>query len=113
MEVDTAQLRRGIELFNEGEYFDAHEELEDVWRNAPAEEKKFVQGLVQVAVGLHHYGRNNREGARSLLARAQRNLQTYPATYAEVNLSLLRESLARAAEILAAGGEVDAQTFKL
>jgi predicted metal-dependent hydrolase len=88
--MDQAGYKRGLELFNAGEFFDAHEVLEDVWRAAPAEEKKFLQGLIQLAVGLHHYSRGNLAGARSLLARGNRNLSAYPERHFGIDLALLR-----------------------
>ena len=68
----------GIELFNRAAFFDAHEALEDVWRAAPQAEKKFLQGLIQVAVALHHYGNGNTAGARSVLRRAFPKSRPYP-----------------------------------
>lgn len=85
--------RRGLALFNEEEFFDAHEVLEDVWRPAPASERKFLQGLIQVAVALHHHSRGNLVGCRSLLARAQRNLSTYSDEHQGVDLASLRSTL--------------------
>ncbi len=72
--MDSELYLRGIKLFNSGAYFEAHEVLEDVWRAAPVPEKKFLQGLIQVAVGLHHHSKGNVVGARSLLARAVQEL---------------------------------------
>ena len=92
--MDLAGYHRGIELFNQAEFFDAHEVLEDVWRAAPEHEKKFLQGLIQIAVGLHHYSTGNRIGARSLLARADRNLSSYGNGIAGLRLAPLRASLA-------------------
>ena len=88
--MDEAGFQRGLELFNRGEFFDAHEVLEDVWRAAPAAEKRFLQGLIQVAVGLHHYSRGNLAGARSLLARANRNLSAYSPRHGGIELAKLR-----------------------
>jgi uncharacterized protein len=93
--MDEAGYRRGLELFNKGEFFDAHEVLEDVWRAAPAAEKKFLQGLIQAAVGLHHHSRGNLVGARSLLARAHRNLSGYPACHCGIDLAGLRRQVER------------------
>ncbi|HEY6937070.1 MAG TPA: DUF309 domain-containing protein [Terriglobales bacterium] len=93
--MDEIAYRRGLELFNRGEFFDAHEVLEDVWRAAPAAEKKFLQGLIQVAVGLHHHSRGNMAGARSLLARAHRNLSAYPARHGGIDLAELRAQVER------------------
>ena len=67
--VLPSDLNHGIELFNRGEFFDAHEVLEDVWRAAPEEEKKFLQGIIQVAVAFYHYGNGNSIGACSVLRR--------------------------------------------
>ena len=61
--VDQAGFSRGIALFNHGEFFEAHEVLEDVWRAAPPGEKKFLQGLIQVAVSFHHRSTGNLIGA--------------------------------------------------
>jgi uncharacterized protein len=90
--MDSIVLR-GISLFNSGHFFEAHEVLEEVWREAPAIEKKFWQGLIQTAVAFHHRSVGNRIGAKSLLDRAVRNLATYPGTYCGIQLHDLRISL--------------------
>ena len=101
--MDTSTFQRGADLFNAGHYFDAHEVWEDVWRAAPVEEKEFLQGLIQVAVALHHHGRGNLDGARSLLARAQRNLLDYPDSYAGVNLAAVRAAITQCQRALDTG----------
>jgi ribulose-phosphate 3-epimerase len=57
-------LARGVDLFNEGQYWEAHEAWEGAWmphRHEP--EGDFYKGLVQVAAGFYHYHRRNRNGA--------------------------------------------------
>ncbi len=98
----NTEFDRGITLFNAANYFDAHEVWEDVWRAVPAAEKKFLQGLIQIAVALHHHSRGNIEGTKSLLARAQRNLAGYPDSYGGVNLASVRLAVAGAEEALRA-----------
>ena len=56
----------GIELFNEGEFFDAHEAWEDVWHMAYGLKHDFYQGMIQCAVALEHYRRSNPRGVVSL-----------------------------------------------
>jgi predicted metal-dependent hydrolase len=92
--VHFEQCREGIELFNRAEFFEAHEALEDVWRAAPQPEKKFLQGLIQVAVALHHHRNGNRAGARSVLRRAFRNISLYPEGYGGIHSSSLLRSIA-------------------
>ena len=56
-------LQGGIELFNEGRYWDAHEAWEEAWmpdRHGP--DSGFYKGLIQVAAGCLHYTRLNRRG---------------------------------------------------
>ena len=67
--------------------------LEDVWRESTGPEKKFLQALIQIAVGLHHHSRGNQRGALSLLARATRNLEAYPEVYGGLRLAPLRKHL--------------------
>ena len=56
----------GIVLFNEREFFEAHEVWEDLWSEAHGVERKFYQGLIQAAVGLCHFVNGNLGGAVKL-----------------------------------------------
>ena len=89
----SPEFLHGIDLFNRAEFFDAHEVLEDIWRAAPAVEKKFLQGIIQVAVALYHHGNGNSAGARSVLRRAFRNLSRYPEGFGGIRLAELLSSI--------------------
>lgn len=101
--VNAPGYQRGIALFNAGHFFDAHEALEDVWREAAGRRRLFLQALIQIAVGLHHHGNGNLAGARSLLARGGRKLAGYPAVYGSLDVARLRRAVARWEKALAAG----------
>lgn len=88
--MDRSRFERGVELFNAGEYFAAHEVLEDVWRPAAGEERRFLQGLIQIAVALHHYSNGNLAGARSLFKRGASKLEDLPPDYCGVRAGALR-----------------------
>jgi predicted metal-dependent hydrolase len=92
--ANQSEYLHGIALFNQGKFFDAHEVLEDVWRAAPHEEKKIWQGLIQVAVALHHYSTGNRVGMRSVMVRAMKNLAGHPRGFHGVQIPRLLKSLA-------------------
>jgi uncharacterized protein len=79
-------LESGLELIRTGAYFEAHEELEDEWRGAPAEERDFLQGLVHVAVAWLHAGRGNRPGCERQLEKARRRLSPYAPTHRGVDV---------------------------
>jgi uncharacterized protein len=91
--ISDNEFRRGMELFNQAHFFDAHEVWEDVWRAAPAPEKNFLQGLIQLAVGFHHHSTGNLVGARSLLRRGCGNLAKYADEHGGVNLLRIREEV--------------------
>ena len=103
--MDSELYLRGIRLFNSGAYFEAHEVLEDAWRAAPVPEKTFLQGLIQVAVGLHHHSKGNVVGARSLLSRAARNLSGYPEDFGGIQFAGVA-ALARAVAARAGGKQI-------
>lgn len=86
-------MSRGIALFNQSEFFEAHEVLEDIWRAAPVEQKKYFQGLCQTAVAFHHLSTGNRIGMRSVMERAMRNLDGCPAEFHGINVALLTKSV--------------------
>ncbi len=76
----------GIRLFNEQEFFECHEVLEDLWQETLGEEKKFYQGLIQAAVALFHFGNENLGGARKLYESTRTNLQRYRPRYQGLDL---------------------------
>lgn len=89
-------LRHGVALFNRAHFFDAHEVLEDVWREAPLHSlsRRHLQGLVQLAVAFHHHSKGNYVGARSVLERALRNLYGADSSFPALDLDRLRAELA-------------------
>jgi uncharacterized protein len=92
-EVHTDAFEQGIRLFNEARFFEAHEVLEDVWRANSGPEKRFLQGLIQLAVALHHHSTGNLRGARSVLARSARNLHGYPEGFLGIPLKRVLRSI--------------------
>jgi predicted metal-dependent hydrolase len=86
-------LERGLDLIRAGEYFAAHEELEDEWRAARVEERDFLQGLVHVAVAWYQAGRGRRIGMERQLEKAVRRLEPYAPAHRGVQLDPLLAQL--------------------
>ena len=99
-------MRDGLERIRRGEYFEAHESLEDAWRAAEPAEKDFFQGLVHVAVAWHHADRGNRPGCERQLAKAARRLEPFAPEYRGVDVARLLQSVDDAARTVA-GGSLD------
>lgn len=80
------QYREGLRLFNEEEFYDCHDVLEELWSETLGEEKKFLQGLIQAAIALFHFGNENFGGAKKLYFSARKNLEPYGEDYMGVQL---------------------------
>jgi predicted metal-dependent hydrolase len=83
-----------------GEYFDAHEELENAWREAAAEERDFFQGLVHVTVAWYQAGRGNRVGCARQLEKATRRLGPYAPEHRGIDVAAILEQVSAAAELV-------------
>ena len=97
--LERAQVppfQRGVALFNAGNFFEAHEALEDAWRASPqgSSLRRHLQGLTQLAVAFHHQSCKNVTGARSVLDRALRNLSGAEDSFPDLDLNRLRIDLA-------------------
>jgi hypothetical protein len=86
-------LWAGVLLFNEGLYFECHEWLEAAWKRSVGPERNFLHGIVQAAAAFYHYEKGNMHGARTLLGKALRRLETYPSPYLSVDLDDLSRTL--------------------
>ncbi len=71
--------RLGIEHFDAGRYFPAHEAWETSWKQARGtEDAEFFKGLSQLGAGYVHLLRGNAHGAQTLLRRAASRIGRYP-----------------------------------
>ena len=71
---DLELFEKGVDFFNSGQYFEAHEVWEDLWRVAEGPLKRFYQGMIQAAVGLHHLSHDNHRGAHSQITKSINHL---------------------------------------
>jgi uncharacterized protein len=79
-----------IEKFNNREYFDCHEILEDIWFDTTDDSKDFYQGLLHISVGLYHLtNKNNQLGMKLQFEKAFKRLMKYPNVYNDINLGEL------------------------
>ncbi|ABB33587.1 protein of unknown function DUF309 [Geobacter metallireducens RCH3] len=64
----SGQLLLGIRQFNREEWFECHETLEALWLKERGDVRNFYQGIIQIAIALHHWRNGNLGGSLSLLA---------------------------------------------
>jgi uncharacterized protein len=91
MTLDWTQgsLAEGLQRYEAGEFFAAHEAWESRWLESEEPEKTFLQGLIQVTAAFHHLQRKNPHGTMRLLQAALRRLEPYPAYFGGISVSLL------------------------
>lgn len=68
----------GMKLFNEGKFFEAHEELETAWKDETGEVRELYRGILQIAVTYLHITRGNYEGAVKVYGRSLKWLKDWP-----------------------------------
>jgi uncharacterized protein len=100
-----AAFKRGVEAIRAGRYFEAHEELEEAWKAAPADERDFFQGLVHVAVAWYQAGRGRPVATARQLEKAGRRLAPFAPEHRGVDVDAVLEQV-RAAEARVAAGSL-------
>jgi predicted metal-dependent hydrolase len=98
-------LQLGIDLYNAGHYWNAHEAWEEAWMEAPAELRDFYQGLIQVTAAFVHLMRNEYPGSVRLLASGVERLERYEASFKGLRLAELRDGAGAVHRELMALGE--------
>jgi predicted metal-dependent hydrolase len=88
-------LARFVELFNAGAFFEAHEVLEDYWREDQSPERPFYQGLIQIAAACVHLQKGTPEGAQKLLQKARQHLAPYLPVRGEFDLEKILTAAAQ------------------
>ena len=98
-------LLEGIEQFNGGYFFEAHETWEDVWYPSPWPARQFLQGLIQTAAAFVHLMRHQYPGTVRLLRHALAKLEEFPDEYMGIDAGRFRREVARARDELVELGE--------
>ena len=106
------RLAPGRAAFNHGDFFEAHELWEDVWRTLAGADRTFVQGLIQIAAGLHHVKEGRpRPGARVIARGVEKVEQT--ATAIRLPTAALLRDVRRLLAALEAAGRGEAEAARI
>lgn len=77
-------LRRYVELFNAEEFWEAHEALEELWKET--DNDLFLRGLIVFATAFVHVQRNNPSGCRKVLDKCIEWLGPFSPRHCELNV---------------------------
>jgi predicted metal-dependent hydrolase len=97
-----ARLREGIRLFNQRQFFACHEILEDFYQNAAAENRPFLEGLIQLAAAFRMFADfGETKGPVRMVYQALIRFENFQPAYLQVRVKDLcqaAETWAKAAE---------------
>jgi hypothetical protein len=94
-------FEEGIALFNNGEFWRAHEAWEEVWHRRPEESRLFYQGIIQAAAGYHLAVERPRvSGAIRNFEKSLEKLALFPSPFLGIDVTGLMRSMRSAIEAL-------------
>ena len=82
-------FQEGMKQYKAMDYFEAHEAWEDLWSDYYLEDRKFVQGLIQLAVSFVHIGNGNMIGAKNLLRKCKEKFNEFTGIYRGIQINIL------------------------
>ena len=85
------QAQIGIDLFNRGEFYEAHEPLELAWMETSAPERLLYQGILQIGLAYYQISRGNYRGAMKMFKSAHDHLDSLNDSLLGVNTRRLQE----------------------
>jgi predicted metal-dependent hydrolase/CheY-like chemotaxis protein len=84
----------GIELHNQGQFFEAHEALEEAWMEAYEDEGYLYRSLLQFTVAYLHLQRGNLRGAQKMMLRIHQWLDPLPDVCRGVDIAAFKSTVA-------------------
>ncbi len=104
-------IARGVALFNDREFWHAHEAWEELWLKAAGEEKVFLQGLIQLAAAYYHVQRGTFRGGVRLFDAALRKLEPFADGYLGIGRAEAVSAAIEHREKIACKKNIDAGEF--
>ncbi|MDQ5831076.1 MAG: DUF309 domain-containing protein [Thermoproteota archaeon] len=92
MEKDRA-IARAVELFNDERYWEAHEVLEYLWKNATGIEREILNGIILVAAAFVHDEKDEPDVCISILRRARKKLDQASGNYHGINTNRIADMI--------------------
>jgi len=109
----SADALRGLESFNAGQYFEAHEHLEDAWNADDGAARELYRAVLQVAVAYLQIERHNYRGATKMFLRARQWLAPLPDICRTIDVGRLRVDAENVRQALAGLGPEKIGRFDL
>jgi predicted metal-dependent hydrolase len=102
---------QGVEEFNQQQFYACHDTLEALWMEAPQLEKRFYQGVLQIAVGLYHLSQKNWKGSVILMGEGLAKLDYYYPDYSGIDVEQLMDETSQLLKALQIAGSEKVEEF--
>ena len=100
-------FQRGVDLFNQEDFFECHEALEDLWTSSRQPERWFLQSLLHFAVGLYHHRRGNSVGTVRQLEKGLEKIQGYLPVWGGIETACIEKEARRCLVLVEAGKRIE------
>ena len=97
---DDPRLQKGIDEFNQQLFFERHETLEEIWLEERGEDRKFYQGIIQIAAGYFKLQQGVPAGAIKLWRMGLEKIEPYSPVYLGVELASFSAAVKRNLETI-------------
>ncbi|MGH7828035.1 MAG: DUF309 domain-containing protein [Candidatus Binatia bacterium] len=87
------RLLKGIDEFNQGLFFECHETLEEIWLEEHGDDRKFYQGIIQIAAGYFKYQQGVPAGAIKLWRTGLEKIESYGPVHLGLNVQPFIEAV--------------------
>lgn len=92
MDVSDSYLE-GIRLFNDAQFWHAHEQWEACWLISVEPDYTFYKGIIQAAAALYHWQRGNPRGLHLNWCKSRRKLQSLATPYRGLDLEAFIDAM--------------------
>ena len=101
MTIDP-RFKKGLELFNEGEYFECHEVIEELWLETDPKDphRDLYKGVIQAAAAIYQFERGILSGAAGLFNASVGYLEPYQPKALGLDVARLIKDMKRCFERL-------------
>ena len=90
---DLDDFKRGIDLFNAGEFWESHEAWEFIWKRHKEPSRIFFQGLIQLAASHHQLQRGIYHGVVKHYNNAYLKLAQFPDAFLGIDVGAIKRKI--------------------
>lgn len=109
----SPEARKGLEEFNRGDYFQAHESLEFAWNADSSLARELYRAVLQVAVAYYQIVQHNYNGALKMFLRVRQWIEPLPDSCRGINVRQLKTDVRKAYNELISKGPARISEFDL